>query len=75
MKNITLAIDEKLLEESREYARKHRTSVNAMIRRYLQQMIRKEEAESGVEEVLRMADRLHLSSRGWKWKREDAYDV
>jgi hypothetical protein len=40
MLNITLSIDEKLLKSGREYAKKHRTSVNALIWNLLEQPVK-----------------------------------
>ena len=36
MKNITLAIDEEILERARAYAEQQGTTVNAMVRTHLQ---------------------------------------
>jgi hypothetical protein len=74
MKNVTLAMDERLLEESREYARKHHTTLNAMIRKLLQQKVTRPLAVDWLKELLRIADEGHGNSRGWKWNREEIYD-
>ena len=46
MKNVTLAVEEKLLEESREYARRHHTTLNAMVRKLLQREVGAQAAET-----------------------------
>lgn len=42
MKNVTLAIDEKLLDAGRAYARAHNTSLNNLIRESLRRTVVKE---------------------------------
>ena len=74
MKNITLAIDEKLLEASRDYARKHHTSLNAMVRELLKREVAGGEGEAGLDHFLKVVKEARGDSRGWKWKREDVYD-
>ena len=39
MANLTLAIDDELLQRAREQALREKTSVNALIRRYLSQYV------------------------------------
>ena len=56
-KNITLAIDEELLNEVRLYAVQHNTSVNALVRTALESLaerIRRQESEW--DELFRLAD-------------------
>ncbi len=42
MKNVTLSIPDEILRKSREYAQKHGTSLNQMIRDYLSRIIGEE---------------------------------
>ena len=54
--NITLSADEDLIETAREYARRHGTSLNQMIRDYLQTITAaetREEAADAFEVVAR----------------------
>ena len=74
MSNITLSMPEDLLKQSREYARKNATSLNALIRDVLQKTVAKREKQWG-QEVLEMAKRCSVRSNGKKWKREDLYDA
>ena len=39
MQNITLSLDEDILKAGREYAKKHKTSLNSLIRRLLEQTV------------------------------------
>jgi hypothetical protein len=75
MKNITLSIDEAVLEQARVYAAKHKTTVNGLVRQHLQQLVRSDRrAEGAREALLRLIDESPgRLGPGWKWDREDAY--
>jgi len=74
MKNITISLDNKLLEAGRQYAKKHNTSLNALIRRLLAQAVLPSSRE-WLDECFSRMDQVDANSRGLKWKREDLYDV
>ena len=74
MKNVTLAVDEKLLEASRDYAQRHHTTLNALIRGLLQREVNVRRRADWLDELFRLADQAHGNSRGWKWNREELYD-
>jgi hypothetical protein len=74
MKNVTLSVDERLLQASREYAHNQHTSLNNLIRKLLQNTASRR-SNLWVEECLSLMDRCKVSSRGKKWSREDLYDV
>ena len=72
MANITLSIEDELLKESREYAQKHKMSLNALIRDFLKRIMRKNHA-GWQKDFFVMADHSTANSKGKKWKREDLY--
>lgn len=74
MPNITISIDEPLLKSGRQYAEKHGTSVNALIRELLEKTVRNESID-WIEECFALMDRANVRSNGKGWKREDLYDV
>ena len=74
MPNVTISIDEKILKTSREYAKKHGMSLNALIRRMLEQRVTRSGSE-WLEECFETMDRLDVRSDGTSWSREDLYDV
>ena len=74
MKNVTLAIDEKLIEESRHYAHAHHTSLNTLIRDLLGRTVRGEKCD-WVDSCFQKIDAANGRSGGRKWKRKDLYDV
>jgi plasmid stability protein len=74
MKNITIAVDEGTLAAGREYAKAHHTSLNALLRHLLRQMVVRRSSSSWTEELFKLADRAGGRSRGKRWKREDLYE-
>ncbi len=74
MPNITISIEEKLLKFGRQYAEKHHTSVNALIRTLLERTV-KADSTQWLNECFALMDRANARSTGKRWKREDLYDV
>ncbi len=74
MANITISIDEALLNAGREYARAHNTSLNAMIRQLLEKNVSRKSGQ-WLDECLKLMDQVQADSRGKKWTREELYDV
>jgi len=76
MKNITLAVDDEVLDKVRAYAVEQKTTVNAIVRRHLQKIA----AESDkLAEARGNLLRLAQTSSGrlasdYTWNREDLYD-
>ncbi len=76
MKNITLAIDESVLDEVRQYAAKNKTTVNGLVRDYLSRLAAQQNrAEAARQRLLELA----RSSEGelgpdYKWDRDATYD-
>jgi uncharacterized protein YfeS len=72
MKNITLAIDEKILVLGRQYAKKHNMSFNALVRNSLEKTIKKPPAD-WLDDMFKQMDKDDVSSKGQKWTREELY--
>jgi hypothetical protein len=74
-KNITLAIDEAVLEEARVYAAKRNTSVNGLVRDFLEGIAKQEDRTERARRRLReLIDRSTLEVGDVTWKRDDLYD-
>ncbi len=76
MKNITLAIDEEVLDKVRAYAVEHRMTVKAIVRRHLEKGAGENKMRA---EARRQLLRLAETSRGrisadFVWSREELYD-
>lgn len=76
MKNVTLAIDEGLLQEARELARRRHTSLNAIVRSLLSQEVEQErriaDAKRGLRELMENAT-LDMGP-DYRWNRQEIYD-
>lgn len=73
-KNITLAIDEALLAKVRVLAAMKRTSVNEMVRDYLQRLVNQEiEHDEAREELLKLMDESEGRMGDWRPSREETY--
>ncbi len=73
MPNITISLDKDLLRSGRLYAEKHQTSINALIRKLLEQTV-KSESDDWLEECFNLMDRTHANSGGRTWSREELYN-
>ena len=74
MPNITISMNEELLSEGREYAKRHNISLNALIRKLLERTV-KRSSKDWLDECFQKMDRASGDSKGVKWQREELYDV
>jgi hypothetical protein len=76
MKNITLAIDEKVLAKVRRTAARKDTTVNALVRDYLTRLAEQDDRAAKARlELVELAKRSKWDpGQDWKWNREDIYD-
>lgn len=73
-KNITLAIDEDLLDKVRVLAAMRRTSVNELVRNYLARLVEEEKAKDEArEELLKLMDESEGDMGDWRPSREETY--
>jgi Arc/MetJ family transcription regulator len=74
--NLTLSVDDELLQRARMRALELRTTVNALVRDYLESFAGNNPAKQALTEFLAIADTVHASSGpdGHAWSREDLYD-
>jgi predicted transcriptional regulator len=79
MKNVTLAIDEKLLEQARGLAEKRKTTLNALVRSLLAHEVEQEDriawAKAGMKRLMEEARAKAALDEGepYVWNRRDAY--
>lgn len=74
MKNITISIDEDTLKSGRNYAKRHKMSLNALIRKLLKQNVSTESTQ-WLTEAFALMDRAGADSQGKRWRREDLHRV
>ncbi|MDR2191277.1 MAG: hypothetical protein LBO62_00140 [Endomicrobium sp.] len=74
MKNITLAIDEQSLALGKKYAKKHKISFNALVRKLIIDAAKPKKSKNHFDDFFKLADELKLSSNGQKWTREEIHE-
>ena len=73
--NITLSTDKKIIEKSREYAKKHNTSLNELVRNFLKKLINESDTLVLSEEFEKLALKEGgKSAKSYKFNREDIYE-
>ncbi|MBZ5723960.1 MAG: DUF6364 family protein [Acidobacteriia bacterium] len=71
--NVTLAIDDELILEARRRAEAMGTSVNQLVRQYLEQFAGKSDADSDTREFEQLSRAAQGDSGGWKFNREELH--
>jgi Arc/MetJ family transcription regulator len=76
MTNLTLSIDEDVLQRARMRAIERRTTVNALVREYLENFAGENPANRAIAAFVEIADSVHAASGpdGHSWNRQDLYD-
>lgn len=77
MPNITLALDERTIAASREYARKLGKTLNGLIRELLEKTT-SNNSDAWLSECFELMDQAaekRKTRTSGRWKREDAYDL
>jgi hypothetical protein len=75
MKNITLSIDEDLLRDVRKYAAEHNTTVNALVRARLAELVApKKRIKDAVKRMRELAKKGGMEVGPITWKRDDLYE-
>lgn len=76
MTNLTLSIDEDLLRQARIRALELNTSVNSLVRDYLQQFAKEPTQRSQMREFLDWSKTVHGGSgpEGRTWTRDELYE-
>ncbi|MBS1852526.1 MAG: ribbon-helix-helix protein, CopG family [Acidobacteria bacterium] len=70
--NVTLSIDEQTMARARKKAETLGTSVNQLVRDYLQKLVGEDDPEKSIEEFKRLSGQG--SSRGWKFNRDEIHE-
>ena len=72
--NVTLSIDDNVMREARRRAEALGTSVNQLVRDYLEQFVGKRDPEVVAGEFERLWEQASGNSHGWKFNREEIYE-
>jgi hypothetical protein len=76
MKNITLAVDEDVLDRVRVIAAERKTTVNALVREYLEKVASEQDRRAETRRRLReLMDKSEARlGPDYKWNREEIYE-
>lgn len=72
--NLTLSVDEKVVERAREAARQQGTSLNALVRQYLETLAGSSPGHETASELLSLMREHGGHSGGRRIHREEAYE-
>jgi Family of unknown function (DUF6364) len=72
--NLTLSIDDRLVQQARKMAEAKGTSLNQLIRDYLEDLTSQSDPEAEIEELRRLSLGSQGRSKGWKFNREEIYE-
>ena len=73
MKNITLALDEETLKAGRDYAQRHNTTLNSLVRELLRKTTMGDR-KAAAAEMIRLMNKYPGRSSGKRWTREELYE-
>jgi hypothetical protein len=75
MKNITLAVDEKVLAVVRRYSAEQNRSVNSLVREFLTDIAEREDRAKQARKNIRMLSEQSTAKRGSRtWSRDDLHE-
>jgi hypothetical protein len=72
--NVTLSIDDAIIQEARRRAEAMGTSVNQLVREYLEQLVGKTTSKADAAEFERLSRAARGNSRGWRFNREELHE-
>lgn len=72
--NVTLSIDDEVIQEARRRAEAMGKSVNQLVREYLEQLAGKSDLQALADEFEELSRNPQGNSRGWKFNREEIHE-
>jgi antitoxin component of RelBE/YafQ-DinJ toxin-antitoxin module len=72
--SLTLSVDDEVVQQARHRAEALGTSVNQLVREYLEQLAGKSDPQADAEEFARLSRLAQGDSAGWKFNREELHD-
>jgi hypothetical protein len=72
--NITLSVDDRIVEEARKLAEARGTSVNQLVREYLESLVHPPDAGSFRTELRRLTAEGQGRSKGWRFDRDALHE-
>lgn len=71
--NITLTVDDEVIQKARRRVEQLGTSVNHLVREYLEQLAGKPDPIRDADEFERLSKSSQGDSKGWKFDRQEAH--
>jgi len=72
--NVTLSVDDEVIVRARRRAEALGTSVNQLVREYLEQLAGRSDPNQDAAEFERLSKLAHGDSRGWKFNRDELHE-
>ncbi len=72
--NITLSVDEAVIEKARKLASARGTSVNQLVRDYLESLVRPRGTDGFARELRRLTAQGKGRAKGWRFDRESLHE-
>ena len=72
--NLTLSVDDKIIQEARRRAEAMGKSLNQLVREYLEQLAGKPDREALVAEFRELSKNPLGDSKGWKFNRDEIHE-
>jgi plasmid stability protein len=71
---VTLSVGDEVISRARVRAEALGTSVNQLVREYLEQLAGKADPNEDADEFERLSKLAHGDSRGWRFNREELHE-
>jgi hypothetical protein len=72
--SLTLSVEDEVVESARERAKVLGTSVNQLVREYLEQLAGKRDPDADAAEFEKLSRSANGNSHGWKFDRDELYE-
>lgn len=74
MSNVTIFLEESLLQASRLYAKEHTISFQTLVCDSLSERVNQKNSKHGLGRFLKLAKDNRGNLKNWRWNREEIYD-
>jgi hypothetical protein len=72
--NLTLSVDERVVQRARAAADAMGKSLNQLIREYLERLASLDDVDADIAELRDLSQKARGRSRGWKFARDELHD-
>jgi hypothetical protein len=72
--NITLSVEDEVIEAARQRAKALGSSVNQLVREYLEQLAGKSDPAADAAEFEKLSRLANGNSRGWRFDRDELHE-